>query len=1057
MKLMTALDASRVELIKREFEHRKNRVGQADFISVMLKHLPVHLYSNRDNAADELFELFKEVDVNGDGTMDWEELTRFMVSKAALLKEKSTALDCIPYHHKTQPDASVPASTVHHRHRDSIDGMCLLPRYRQFACIENHSPVIALYNARNTSLVATMKCKAVPLCVCYIEPLQSLIACCSDSTMARFNVGESHHKVRYQQKSFWSTPDAQMAMCWQPTHNLLYSGSVGGRVHAWDVDTHKQISCFEAHTDIVMDVLNLDCLDSIVSASLDTNIIVVDSYTEQQTARLTGHSKGVNSLCYNSDNRFLISSGFDHDVFVWSPFVSTLLYKLKGHRAALVGCETVEGSPELITADASGLFKLWDLRKFECVQTFTSEHEPGDLDDLTGTLSCFKHMKLPCFDGGGDADDYRVIAASKKLLYFDQERMRANPVSDEGPIRVALFNSQSLTVFTASERTVKIWDAILGSVKHSFKNVTASDISAACLDDRKRKFILGESTGTVSVFNYQNGAVMKEFSPQGSSPVVDLAYSAASKSVLVAYMNGLVRVFDENDIESCKVLRSFDETYSHRGDLYCAVYEQASSVVATGGNLPSDGVRLWDYDSGKCELVLKSGDECEVVALAFLGDYPLVAVCCSDCKIRLFLTHQSADLKGTCVVEWTNELPPGTLITEALDEAVHPMGWGQPGDEDEDSAESRRRERALGSVRHVQARERSSSSMASFEQDTDGSSAEAKHSSPEFTAARKPNKSPVSSVVWDQVGESLFTGSEGGHLRKWGLARTLAFIDAGKLETVEVNGRRRVRCGQRDSSGDREGLSPKRASAAALGRPSSLGEAASLVEFRWGLERAHDADVTVIKLTQEPRALLTASTDKRVLMFSLDGKSLGCLLQTAKYGCQSPQWSLRIDVAQRQAKEARALSAVLNKDEKGGDEGVARREKDEREASHRQHSDGRAKRKGRNAKASRAGKEGGRAGTSQTASEKIHNRVIDVLAKVKTATVRVPTPSGDSGSQTISTQSITLVGDPKLREKNRRLPPHLKANDPIASPPIELTGLGPGFKHQGGKISLPRI
>ena len=127
-----------------------------------------------------------------------------------------------------------------------------------------------------------------------------------------------------------------MAMCWQPTHNLLYSGSVGGRVHAWDVDTHKQISCFEAHTDIVMDVLNLDCLDSIVSASLDTNIIVVDSYTEQQTARLTGHSKGVNSLCYNSDNRFLISSGFDHDVFVWSPFVSTLLYKLKGHRAVRI-------------------------------------------------------------------------------------------------------------------------------------------------------------------------------------------------------------------------------------------------------------------------------------------------------------------------------------------------------------------------------------------------------------------------------------------------------------------------------------------------------------------------------------------------------------------------------------------------------------------------------------------------------------------------------------------------------------------------------------------------
>jgi hypothetical protein len=80
---------------------------------------------------------------------------------------------------------------------------------------------------------------------------------------------------------------------------------------------------------------------------------------------------------------------------------------------------------------------------------------------------------------------------------------------------------------------------------------------------------------------------------------------------------------------------------------------------------------------------------------------------------------------------------------------------------------------------------------------------------------------------------------------------------------------------------------------------------------------------------------------------------------------------------------------------------------------------------------------------------------------------------GDNAFQT------TLVGNPKLREKNRRLPPRknktnpavhscclyflspffpllryyedLKAVDPIASPPIELTGLGPGFEQGGGQ------
>lgn len=153
-----------------------------------------------------------------------------------------------------------------------------------------------------------------------------------------------------------------------------------------------------------------------------------------------GHSKGVNSLTYNSKHRFLISSGFDHDVYIWSPFVNTMLYKLKGHHAvcllivsahppltvspeqALVGCQTVEGTSELVTADSNGIFKLWDLRNFQCVDTFTSDHDPGDVDDLTGCLSCFGHTKLAPDALNQDEDDYRIIAASKKILFFDQVR-----------------------------------------------------------------------------------------------------------------------------------------------------------------------------------------------------------------------------------------------------------------------------------------------------------------------------------------------------------------------------------------------------------------------------------------------------------------------------------------------------------------------------------------------------------------------------------------------------------------------------------------------------------
>ena len=178
-----------------------------------------------------------------------------------------------------------------HRHRESIDGITMLPRHQQFGVIEQHSPYITLYNARSSNFVANLRCNAVPLGMCYVEPLNALVAACSDMTMVRWNVGDCPRKFRYQQHSKWPTPDTQMSLCWQKQHALLYSGSVAGTVHSWDVEKREQRSCLYGHTDIVMEVLSIDYLENVVSASLDTSIRIWDTYTEQQTTKLMGHSK----------------------------------------------------------------------------------------------------------------------------------------------------------------------------------------------------------------------------------------------------------------------------------------------------------------------------------------------------------------------------------------------------------------------------------------------------------------------------------------------------------------------------------------------------------------------------------------------------------------------------------------------------------------------------------------------------------------------------------------------------------------------------------------------
>lgn len=52
-------------------------------------------------------------------------------------------------------------------------------------------------------------------------------------------------------------------------------------------------------------------------------------------------------------------------------------------------------------------------------------------------------------------------------------------------------------------------------------------------DARERKFILGNAKGEVAVYNFRNGAKMKDLDTQ-AGPIAGLVYCAREKAVLVA-------------------------------------------------------------------------------------------------------------------------------------------------------------------------------------------------------------------------------------------------------------------------------------------------------------------------------------------------------------------------------------------------------------------------------------------------------------------------------------------------------------------------------------------
>ena len=63
----------------------------------------------------------------------------------------------------------------------------------------------------------------------------------------------------------------------------------------------------------------------------------------------------------------------------------------------------------------NGVFKLWDVRKFECVQTWSGNISGTGEKDDNSRLCCFEYCKLKPRDVHQKEDDSRIYCASKQV------------------------------------------------------------------------------------------------------------------------------------------------------------------------------------------------------------------------------------------------------------------------------------------------------------------------------------------------------------------------------------------------------------------------------------------------------------------------------------------------------------------------------------------------------------------------------------------------------------------------------------------------------------------
>ncbi|CEG45816.1 Transcription initiation factor TFIID, subunit TAF5 (also component of histone acetyltransferase SAGA) [Plasmopara halstedii] len=429
--ICAALSCKELEGIKRHFPD--DGLSKGDFARLLLWELMrtrpslMQHFGRATALVGLLFEMFEQIDINGDAMVNWEEFTSFCTALGLLVTQiaqdernrdegqsnedshNTRPQDLINYRHKALSSGS--ASRTFPYQINKIKTLSLLKR---LAVIEHKSPRILIFDLDmnflhefdcGEKLVAEKKGgekqkeyldNVEVIDAEYISSRNLLAVVTSDSFVSLWSIIDATAGTYvFNGKLMARFPVLFIKWCPLPLKRLFVAGGLAEHVQLWDLDAILQTGVStlslplllpRSHTERIAACLDLPESPYIATASFDHTITIWETQPGPEvvlggpsavlvvSSVLRGHQQGVLTLDFAQS--LLLSSGFEYQAYCWGLSGRVLKTKLGGHHHCLMGARFVSTASNesclAVTGDQSAHFKLWDLTR--CAKGSSGNH-----------------------------------------------------------------------------------------------------------------------------------------------------------------------------------------------------------------------------------------------------------------------------------------------------------------------------------------------------------------------------------------------------------------------------------------------------------------------------------------------------------------------------------------------------------------------------------------------------------------------------------------------------------------------------------------------------------
>ncbi|XRA97111.1 WD repeat-containing protein on Y chromosome [Pycnococcus provasolii] len=620
----------------------------------------------------ELKQLFMKIDADSNGSIDWDEFSNylFLDNQAEKASDDEVAwkftlrprVGAESYHAAPAPvkgqDSSVLNKEVH------ISSMKYVDAQDKYVGA-GYDGIARLYHTHDLTPWRYVQVNSEPTFLTDIEYVSSLRKLCVsglDSSISFFDLGRTGYFENVG--SYHITCDKMGAPTCMHSYErdeearLIYGDSKGALRAVPALQPHSLMNVrFDdgrylpkihgEHKDWVTKVSYVQDLNAYATSSLDGTIKLCDevSHRVKHTNKL--HSKGIYSFVWCSAYSMFASSGLERDIQLWHGSTGRRVNVLSGHTASVLSVSLDVDLNRLISVSTDKTVKVWDLRSSKCLETISALHDDDTVANRRATLGMvYYHQK-----------NRRLMLGTNSITRLDYHCESRLMKGHSAPLCGALYNDEFGVVVSADDSsTVITWRLQDGQRESKFQHAhvnsrTKADvkISSLSFDSSGRRLLTGASDGTLKMWNFNNGALLKNYLEEADSNdwkeiscVAYVAGSGAQKAGLIVASGWGhdVNVW-EDDPDKKSEVRTFR---GHKEDIMSQAIYAPSRMLATGDY--GGRIRLWNLNSGLSRMEIRQKSptgslENGAEGLVFLPkvkhqDMPTLVSISTDSYLRLF-------------------------------------------------------------------------------------------------------------------------------------------------------------------------------------------------------------------------------------------------------------------------------------------------------------------------------------------------------------------------------------------------------------------------------------